>query len=467
MFTEESVGSRFPDAHANNAAHLVAVRQNGAQWQYNNNTHWVNFTPEATDRLLASPPNAALPESISHVARAWLEDSRGTYGNAILHHSPGSGTAYIKYASIGAVPLNATDTFTYVIEDALGRRAEGLITLMVQENADTETAPTPNHTPTGRTYYPVANAVTWYQNDHSINVSVSGGTADLNFSPNSVTISDTSPGARVTVARDGAPEELIVAWAGADATSRLTITNRWGSVKGMNFAGHLSVDAGHTDLNEDFEAGGNASVRVDNLYDFNGSVTAIGSLSLRGSTTGSYEFGKHIVESTRFRRSGPGLLVVGDNIDGTFVSDDANVVSDIAAGQIEEDFALILSDPTSAALFTVDGSIGGTINVGSIEHFEAKKGPIEANATADAVDFIDTGFDLVGTINVAGPIDRIGIGRDLAGTIIADEITNFVRVSPMQGINIQRDLSGTLDIGPGGIARRNCPHYRHWSKLYR
>lgn len=53
MYSDQNVFSRFGDAYTGNASHLIAVRFNGGQWQYNNNTSWVNFTTEATDRLLA------------------------------------------------------------------------------------------------------------------------------------------------------------------------------------------------------------------------------------------------------------------------------------------------------------------------------------------------------------------------------------------------------------------------------
>ncbi|MFC1759219.1 FG-GAP-like repeat-containing protein [Planctomycetota bacterium] len=56
MYSEESVHTRFA-AHAplsHNSDHLIAVRLNGANWQYNDNGSWYGFTPTAGDRLLAS-----------------------------------------------------------------------------------------------------------------------------------------------------------------------------------------------------------------------------------------------------------------------------------------------------------------------------------------------------------------------------------------------------------------------------
>ncbi len=62
MFSAESLFTRFgtatnsssPGVFANNANHLVAVRLNGSQWQYNTNFAWRDFTPTADDRLLAA-----------------------------------------------------------------------------------------------------------------------------------------------------------------------------------------------------------------------------------------------------------------------------------------------------------------------------------------------------------------------------------------------------------------------------
>ncbi|MGI9457954.1 MAG: hypothetical protein ACR2NU_15425, partial [Aeoliella sp.] len=54
MYSEESDHTRFGNVHSDNADHLVGVRNNGGQWQYNTNTAWNEFTPRATDVLLAS-----------------------------------------------------------------------------------------------------------------------------------------------------------------------------------------------------------------------------------------------------------------------------------------------------------------------------------------------------------------------------------------------------------------------------
>ena len=56
LYSSESVFTRFASSlpHPSNATNLIAVRLEGTQWQYDNNLEWVNFTPVASDRLLAS-----------------------------------------------------------------------------------------------------------------------------------------------------------------------------------------------------------------------------------------------------------------------------------------------------------------------------------------------------------------------------------------------------------------------------
>lgn len=56
MYSSQTVQTRFGSAvNSTNAAHIVAVRLNGSQWQFTNrdSTGWVDFTPAANDRLLA------------------------------------------------------------------------------------------------------------------------------------------------------------------------------------------------------------------------------------------------------------------------------------------------------------------------------------------------------------------------------------------------------------------------------
>lgn len=56
MFTEESVYTRFSENPPllGNSYNLIAVRNFGGQWQYNDNNLWQEFTPQVNDRLLAS-----------------------------------------------------------------------------------------------------------------------------------------------------------------------------------------------------------------------------------------------------------------------------------------------------------------------------------------------------------------------------------------------------------------------------
>lgn len=61
MWVEANVKFDEPDADGRfdinvsgrqHARHLVGVRNNNGQWQYDNNNGWVNFTPKSSDRLL-------------------------------------------------------------------------------------------------------------------------------------------------------------------------------------------------------------------------------------------------------------------------------------------------------------------------------------------------------------------------------------------------------------------------------
>ncbi|HCS54376.1 MAG TPA: hypothetical protein DIW81_22810, partial [Planctomycetaceae bacterium] len=55
LYSQQSVQQRFAGAVvANGAEHFVVVRFIDNQWQYANNDIWVNFTPTAGDRLIAS-----------------------------------------------------------------------------------------------------------------------------------------------------------------------------------------------------------------------------------------------------------------------------------------------------------------------------------------------------------------------------------------------------------------------------
>ena len=53
MYTETSVHTRFSGVPTNNSDHFIATRLDGLQWQYNNDTNWINFTPDETDLLVA------------------------------------------------------------------------------------------------------------------------------------------------------------------------------------------------------------------------------------------------------------------------------------------------------------------------------------------------------------------------------------------------------------------------------
>ncbi|WP_197439572.1 hypothetical protein, partial [Calycomorphotria hydatis] len=54
MYSEQAVGTRFSGSlYGYNSEHIIAVRFNGTDWEYNDNTTWITFTTESTDRLLA------------------------------------------------------------------------------------------------------------------------------------------------------------------------------------------------------------------------------------------------------------------------------------------------------------------------------------------------------------------------------------------------------------------------------
>ncbi|MEM7782923.1 MAG: S8 family serine peptidase, partial [Planctomycetota bacterium] len=54
MYTAESVHDRFGDVDPQNSDHLIAVRFEDGDWQYNTNYEWIDFEPVSTDNLLAS-----------------------------------------------------------------------------------------------------------------------------------------------------------------------------------------------------------------------------------------------------------------------------------------------------------------------------------------------------------------------------------------------------------------------------
>ena len=55
MYSDESVHERFAanPPISSNDDHLIAVRHESGSWQYNDNSEWVDFTPQVNDRLLA------------------------------------------------------------------------------------------------------------------------------------------------------------------------------------------------------------------------------------------------------------------------------------------------------------------------------------------------------------------------------------------------------------------------------
>ncbi|QEG23054.1 DUF1559 family PulG-like putative transporter [Mariniblastus fucicola] len=53
MYSQTDVHDRFSGIAADNADHFVATRLDGLQWQYNNNTNWIDFEPQDADAIVA------------------------------------------------------------------------------------------------------------------------------------------------------------------------------------------------------------------------------------------------------------------------------------------------------------------------------------------------------------------------------------------------------------------------------
>jgi len=53
MYSHTDVHDRFSGISSDNADHFVAVQLDGLQWQYNNDSQWIDFEPEELDALIA------------------------------------------------------------------------------------------------------------------------------------------------------------------------------------------------------------------------------------------------------------------------------------------------------------------------------------------------------------------------------------------------------------------------------
>ena len=53
LYSQEEVHTRFSGIRTDNADHFIAARLDGIQWQYNNDSQWVDFETELTDVLVA------------------------------------------------------------------------------------------------------------------------------------------------------------------------------------------------------------------------------------------------------------------------------------------------------------------------------------------------------------------------------------------------------------------------------
>ncbi len=54
MYSQQNIHTRFSSIDAGNADNFIVIRNNAGQWQYDNNSGWVNFTPTSTDVIVGS-----------------------------------------------------------------------------------------------------------------------------------------------------------------------------------------------------------------------------------------------------------------------------------------------------------------------------------------------------------------------------------------------------------------------------
>ena len=70
LYSQEDVHTRFSGIRADNADHFVAARLDGVQWQYNDDSQWVDFETEITDVLVAKvnfDGDAVIPQTQFYV----------------------------------------------------------------------------------------------------------------------------------------------------------------------------------------------------------------------------------------------------------------------------------------------------------------------------------------------------------------------------------------------------------------
>ena len=74
MYSEADVHTRFSGVPTNNSDHFIATRLDGIQWQYNNDTDWIDFTPVESDLLVAE-----VNFDVDKVSRIEVSDSQNYY----------------------------------------------------------------------------------------------------------------------------------------------------------------------------------------------------------------------------------------------------------------------------------------------------------------------------------------------------------------------------------------------------
>lgn len=82
LYSADTLEDRGFEHTENNADHFIAVRLNGQQWEYNDNSEWLAFTPQATDLLVAEVDFASDPgDGPGPVVPAAVRSLQGTFGN--------------------------------------------------------------------------------------------------------------------------------------------------------------------------------------------------------------------------------------------------------------------------------------------------------------------------------------------------------------------------------------------------
>ena len=91
LYSAQDVHQRFEGIVPENADHLIATRLDGGQWQFNDDTNWVDFEPAFTDRILAD-----VNFDSNRVSRSFRSSTGGVL------HSEDNGDLYFVADQFGA-----------------------------------------------------------------------------------------------------------------------------------------------------------------------------------------------------------------------------------------------------------------------------------------------------------------------------------------------------------------------------